>query len=134
MRIPVPGELREFATLQPDVEAVIQRCGLDTYDLLLIDLDGNWTRWVFPSEEAAESVAGDLGVPLHHGWDDHRLTRRVLYQAIYNSSNGLVTWTETWSVPPSSTPVTLSQVRASTTEGGSGTGPPLATLSASPTL
>ncbi|MGI9071144.1 MAG: hypothetical protein ACR2JB_07455 [Bryobacteraceae bacterium] len=43
------------------------------------------------------------------------------YQAIYNSSNGLVTWTETWSVPPSSTPVTLSQIRTSTTQGsGSG--------------
>jgi uncharacterized protein YoxC len=43
------------------------------------------------------------------------------YQAIYNSSNGLVTWAETWSVPPSSTPVTLSQIRTSTTQGsGSG--------------
>jgi uncharacterized protein YoxC len=40
------------------------------------------------------------------------------YQAVYNSSNGMVTWTETWSVPPSSTPVTLSQVRTSTTQGG----------------
>jgi hypothetical protein len=40
------------------------------------------------------------------------------YQAIYNSSNGMVTWTETWSVPPSGTPVTLGQVRTSTTEGG----------------
>jgi uncharacterized membrane protein YgcG len=43
------------------------------------------------------------------------------YQAIYNSSNGMVTWTETWSVPSSSAPVTLSQVRTSTTQnGGSG--------------
>ena len=40
------------------------------------------------------------------------------YQAIYNSSNGLVTWTETWSVPPSTTAVTLGQVRTSTTQGG----------------
>jgi hypothetical protein len=44
------------------------------------------------------------------------------YQAIYNSRNGLVTWTETWSVPPSSTPMTLSQVRTSTTEGSGGSG------------
>jgi hypothetical protein len=88
MRIPVPGELREFATLQPDVEGVIQRCGLDTYDLLLIDLDGNWTRWVFPSEEAAESVAWDLGVPLHHGWDDDRLTRRMGKNDPWNEPGG----------------------------------------------
>jgi hypothetical protein len=31
------------------------------------------------------------------------------YQAIYNSSDGLTTWSETWAVPPSATPVTLSQ-------------------------
>ncbi|MGI8962532.1 MAG: hypothetical protein ACR2IV_22805 [Bryobacteraceae bacterium] len=43
------------------------------------------------------------------------------YQAVYNSSNDTVTWTETWSVPPSSTPVTLSQIRTSTSAGG-GTG------------
>jgi uncharacterized protein YoxC len=44
------------------------------------------------------------------------------YQALYNSSNALVTWTETWSVPPSSTPVTLNQIRTSTTEGSGGSG------------
>ena len=53
MAVRTPAELRTFVLLRPDVEAVLQRCGLDTYDLLLIDLDGNWTRWVFPSEEAA---------------------------------------------------------------------------------
>lgn len=42
------------------------------------------------------------------------------YQAVYNSSNGLVTWTETWSVPPSTTPLTLSQIRTSTTLSGGG--------------
>lgn len=48
------------------------------------------------------------------------------YQAVYNSSDGLTTWTELWAVPPSSTPITLSQVRvtnATTTTGtGSGSG------------
>ena len=48
-----PADLRTFVVLRPDVEAVLQRCGRETYDLVLIDLDGNWTRWVFPSEEAA---------------------------------------------------------------------------------
>jgi hypothetical protein len=88
VRTPVPGELRQFATLQPDVEAVIQRCGLDTYDLLLIDLDGNWTRWVFPSQEAAASVAADLDVPVHDGWDDDRLTRRMAKNDPWNEPGG----------------------------------------------
>jgi len=39
------------------------------------------------------------------------------YQAIYNSSNGITTWTETWAIPPSTSILTLSQVRISTTEG-----------------
>ena len=43
--------------IKPLVEAVLQRCGADTFDLVLIDLDGNWTRGVFPSQEAAQAVA-----------------------------------------------------------------------------
>ena len=45
------------------------------------------------------------------------------YQAVYNSSNGLITWTETWQVPASTTAVSLSQVRVSNPSGtGSGSG------------
>ncbi len=45
------------------------------------------------------------------------------YQAVYNSNDGLVTWAEIWEVPPSPTPLTVSQVRQSSTQGGgSGTG------------
>jgi hypothetical protein len=62
--------------LRSDVEAVLQRCGRDTWDLVLIDVDGTWTRWVFVSREVAEAVAEDLGVPLHHGWDA-RMTQRM---------------------------------------------------------
>jgi hypothetical protein len=43
------------------------------------------------------------------------------YQVVYSSSNGLVTWTETWQVPPSATPLTLSQIRV-TNPGGGGSG------------
>ncbi|HZQ50873.1 MAG TPA: hypothetical protein VFB14_01690 [Bryobacteraceae bacterium] len=43
------------------------------------------------------------------------------YQAAYNSNDGTVTWTETWQVPPSSTPLTLAQVRQSSTQGSGGT-------------
>jgi hypothetical protein len=43
------------------------------------------------------------------------------YQAVYNSNDGTVSWSEAWQVPPSSTPLTISQVRTSTGTG-SGTG------------
>ena len=71
-----PTELRRFAMLRPDVEAVLQRCGRDTWDLVLIDVEGNWTRWVFVSREAAEAAAEDLEVPLHDAWDA-RMTQRM---------------------------------------------------------
>ena len=45
------------------------------------------------------------------------------YQVAYSSSNGLVTYKETWQVPPSTTPLAVSQVRVSNTTGGSGSGP-----------
>jgi hypothetical protein len=82
-----PTELRTFATLRRDVEAVLQRCGLDTYDLILVDLDGNWTRWVFPSEEQALAVAEDLEVPLHRGWDD-RMAKRMNKRDHWNEAGG----------------------------------------------
>ncbi|HSU29795.1 MAG TPA: hypothetical protein VLJ11_01055 [Bryobacteraceae bacterium] len=49
------------------------------------------------------------------------------YLATYNSNDGLTTFTETWQVPPSSTPLTLSQVRqpagtGTGSTGGSGSG------------
>jgi hypothetical protein len=49
------------------------------------------------------------------------------YLATYNSSDGLTTWSETWEVPPSVTPLNLNQVRvpqagsgSSGSSGGSG--------------
>lgn len=51
------------------------------------------------------------------------ITPVAYYQAVYNSDDGLTTWTETWAVPPSATPLTLSQVRVTNTSGsGSGSG------------
>jgi hypothetical protein len=41
------------------------------------------------------------------------------YLATYNSNDGLTTWSETWQVPPSTTPLTLNQVRVPQTGGGS---------------
>lgn len=42
------------------------------------------------------------------------------YLATYNSSDGTTTWTETWQVPPSTTPLTLNQVRVPQAGSGSG--------------
>ncbi|MBV9610831.1 MAG: hypothetical protein JO091_00090 [Acidobacteriaceae bacterium] len=44
------------------------------------------------------------------------------YQAVYNSSDGLATWTEMWQVPPSSSPLTLAQIRVSNVNGSGGGG------------
>ncbi len=49
------------------------------------------------------------------------------YQAVYYGTSGVVTWSETWQVPPSGTPLTLATVRTSTTQGtvpSGGTGTP----------
>jgi hypothetical protein len=75
----IPADLVNFAKVRVGVEAVLQRIGRDTYDLVLADPDGNWTRGVFASEEAARDAAHFLEVPLHEGWDERmsqRLNRR----------------------------------------------------------
>src|SRR5215210_6174915 len=65
MAVTVPVEVERFTILHQDVEAVIQRCGLNTFDCVFIDVQGNWTRAVFPSREAAEEACRDLEVPAH---------------------------------------------------------------------
>ncbi|MFL5766308.1 MAG: hypothetical protein ACJ758_00500 [Actinomycetota bacterium] len=72
-----PARLWKFAILHPEVEGVLQRCGRDTVDVLLVDVDGNWERAVVSSEEEARLMERDLGVQLHDGWDDPRLARRM---------------------------------------------------------
>lgn len=75
----IPGDLVNFTKLRTGVEAVLQRIGRETYDLIVADPDGNWTRAVFPSEEAARHAAEYLEIPLHDGWDERtsqRLNRR----------------------------------------------------------
>ena len=47
----------------------------------------------------------------------------TFYQAVYYDTNGVAVWTETWQVPPSGTPLTLSTVRTSASTGsGASTG------------
>jgi hypothetical protein len=52
---------------QDGTEAVVIRIGLRDAQLVLVDPEGGWRRWVFPSVEAAEDVARSLGVPVHVG-------------------------------------------------------------------
>jgi hypothetical protein len=72
-----PGSFREFALLRNDVEAVIQRCGRNTWDCVLVDVEGNWTRAVFPSREVAEAVCRDLEIPYQDGWSEPRMVQRM---------------------------------------------------------
>ncbi len=44
------------------------------------------------------------------------------YQVVYYSNSGVVMWSESWQVPPSSTPLALSAVRTSSTGTSGGTG------------
>jgi hypothetical protein len=46
----------------------------------------------------------------------------TFYQVVYYGTNGVIAWTETWQVPPSATPLSISTVRTSSTSGG-GTNP-----------
>jgi hypothetical protein len=88
MRTKVPSDLRQFAMVRPDVEAVVQRIGHDTWDLLLIDVDGNWDRGVFESKEQAVAVAEKLRVPVHDGWDDDRMAKRMNKRDHWNVPGG----------------------------------------------
>jgi hypothetical protein len=77
MAVKVPVGFQRFAMLHDDVEAVIQRCGLNTFDCVLIDVDGNWTRAVFPSKEVAEEACRTLDIRAHDGWEDPRMAQRM---------------------------------------------------------
>lgn len=73
----VPSEFRRFAMLGNDVEALIQRVGHQTWDCLLVDVEGTWMRAVFPSKEAAEEACRGLGIRWSEGWDDPRFAQRM---------------------------------------------------------
>jgi hypothetical protein len=83
-----PSTLREFAKLRPEVEAVLQRVGRATWDLVLVDVEGNWVRDVFETEAEASAVCAELGIRLHRGWDDPRLARRMNGRDHWNAPGG----------------------------------------------
>jgi hypothetical protein len=88
MKLKVPPDLRQFVKVQPEVEAVCQRIGRDTWDLLFIDVDGLWTRGVFQSKEECQAVAEHLDVPFHDGWDDDRMVKRMNRRDHWNEPGG----------------------------------------------
>jgi hypothetical protein len=84
----VPSSLREFVKLRPEVEGVVQHVGLDTWDLLLIDVTGLWVREEFPSKESAMSACERMGIRSHDGWDEPRLARRMNARDHWNTPDG----------------------------------------------
>ena len=59
---------KDFVRRQgPGVEAVIVRIGLHDAQLVLVDGDGRWERWVYRSTEEAERAAEELGLRTHTG-------------------------------------------------------------------
>ena len=84
----VPYHLAEFVKLHPEVEAVIQHVGLRTWDLLLIDVRGDWDRDEFPSEAAAREAGRRLGIRVHDGFDDPRIGRRMAARDHWASPDG----------------------------------------------
>ena len=46
-------------------EAVLVRIGLHDTQLVLIDGEGRWQRWVYHSWDEAKEAAAQLGIPVH---------------------------------------------------------------------
>jgi hypothetical protein len=80
--------LRDFAKLRPEVEAVLQHVGRETWDLVLIDVTGRWVRDEFETPEDAEAAAKALGIRVHRGWDDPRLARRMAARDHWSTVDG----------------------------------------------
>jgi hypothetical protein len=57
---------QDFVAARGDgCEAVIVRIGLNDAQLVLVDKDGAWDRWVYHSFDEAKTVADDLDVEVH---------------------------------------------------------------------
>jgi hypothetical protein len=87
-KLKIAQEVRRFAEQSEGVDAVVQRIGLDTWDLLLIDGEGNWTRVVVESKQQAEAVATELALKPHDGWDDETIAKRMNRRDHWNEPGG----------------------------------------------
>jgi hypothetical protein len=57
----------DFVVRQKGVQAVVVRIGLNGSQLVLVDEDGRWERWVLGSNEEAEATARGLGLAVQVG-------------------------------------------------------------------
>ena len=74
-RIRVP---EDFVALKGEgTEAVVVRIGMNDAQLVLVGPAGDWTRWVYHSEEEAKEVADRLGLPVHVGEYPEALRVRI---------------------------------------------------------
>jgi hypothetical protein len=60
-------EPRDFVEAFGTVDAVVTRIGLNDAQLLLVDSDGRWDRWVYGSVAEAVAAAEELGLQAHQG-------------------------------------------------------------------
>jgi hypothetical protein len=67
----------EFLASRTAVEAVVIRIGLNDAQLVLVDGDGDWDRWVYHSVEEARTAAGSLGLEPHMNEYPEELRVRV---------------------------------------------------------
>ena len=57
----------EFVAARSEVQAVVVRIGLNDAQLVLVDGDGDWDRWVYHSVEEATAAASAVGLEPHVG-------------------------------------------------------------------
>jgi methionine synthase II (cobalamin-independent) len=57
----------QFVARRDETEAIVNRIGLNDAQLVLVDGEGRWQRWVYHSVEEAKEVAESLGVEVHVG-------------------------------------------------------------------
>jgi hypothetical protein len=58
---------QDYVARRQGSDAVVVRIGLNDAQLVLVDGEGHWDRWVYNSVEEARQVAETLGVPVHVG-------------------------------------------------------------------
>ncbi len=71
-----PEDMARFLRTHSGVEAIIQRIGNRSAQLIFIGETGEWLRWVVPSTAEARNLCRKLEVEAHGGWPDH-LRRRI---------------------------------------------------------
>jgi hypothetical protein len=75
--MPAPSdEAATFAEGHPGSEAIVQRIGARSAQVILVAPGGEWLRVVVASVEEGRALCERLAVPDHDGWSDD-LRRRV---------------------------------------------------------